>query len=428
MRQRFTAKYYAYLFVFALCAGLAAATRAPEPLLAGAPLFIALVVGLFPRTAPRVTVGRDPGSTQLFEGAPVSVGFSLHSTTSLSLVEAVYVLPSDAVLTEGTNTVVTSLAAGHRKQFAFTFRLPSRRVLGTGDLVIRITDRTGFTTWEQRLRYGERRNVFPAPEVIRTVLRPANTRVFAGTYPSPITGEGIEFADVRPFAFGDETARINWSALARTGEPYVNDFVTERNTDVVLLLDVFADPGARGGSLLDYEARAAATVAEHYLRDKNRVGLVQLGYYLKYLLPAPGRRAWYRILSTLSEMRTAAGYVSHDIGHIPPRVLPPQALVMAFTGLVDDRFAEALVDLKARGFDVAVVQISPVALVCGGGECAVQETAEINAAVTLWRLQEERRLASLKDAGVGIARWNVEEPFVQVIRDLDALRRARRRI
>ena len=45
---------------------------------------------------------------------------------------------------------------------------------------------------------------------------------------------------------------------------------------------------------------------------------------------------------------------------IPRRVLPPQALVIALTPLLDQRTITALLDLRARGFDLAVVDVSPI--------------------------------------------------------------------
>ena len=45
-------------------------------------------------------------------------------------------------------------------------------------------------------------------------------------------GEGIEFADMRPFAPGDPLKRVNWRASARRGELWVNESHPERNTDV----------------------------------------------------------------------------------------------------------------------------------------------------------------------------------------------------
>ena len=48
------------------------------------------------------------------------------------------------------------------------------------------------------------------------------------------------------------------------------------------------------------------------------------------------------------------------------RTLPPQALVIGLTALLDERSAGALLDLRARGFDVAVVEISPLPYVSAG--------------------------------------------------------------
>ena len=45
---------------------------------------------------------------------------------------------------------------------------------------------------------------------------------------------------------------------------------------------------------------------------------------------------------------------------IPARTLPPKALVLALTPLLDERAVGALLDLRARGFDLAVVDVSPV--------------------------------------------------------------------
>ena len=41
-------------------------------------------------------------------------------------------------------------------------------------------------------------------------------------------------------------------------------------------------------------------------------------------------------------------------------MLPPQALVLAVSPLIDDRSVTALLDLRARGHDLAVIEVSPV--------------------------------------------------------------------
>ena len=52
--------------------------------------------------------------------------------------------------------------------------------------------------------------------------------------------------------------------------------------------------------------------------------------------------------------------------------MPPKALVVALTPLLDDRVVRALLDLRGRGFDLVVLEISPLPFVEGpaheGGE------------------------------------------------------------
>ena len=48
-----------------------------------------------------------------------------------------------------------------------------------------------------------------------------------------------------------------------------------------------------------------------------------------------------------------------DVGLIPARILAPNALVVALTPLVDPRFVTMLEDLRARRFDLVVVEVDP---------------------------------------------------------------------
>jgi len=84
---------------------------------------------------------------------------------------------------------------------------------------------------------------------------------------------------------------------------------------------------------------------------------------------------------------------------IPARILPPKALVIALTPLVDPRFVKTLQNLRARGFDLVVVEIDPVGLV----EPGRKELERL--AYRLWLLDRQVLRSRLERLGVGIARW-----------------------
>ena len=172
---------------------------------------------------------------------------------------------------------------------------------------------------------------YPRPEALRNLLRPAETQLYSGDELARRKGEGTEFADLRPFAYGDRMRRINWRASARRGELWVNEQHPERNMDVVLFLDSFADVRRGSASSLDFAVRAAATLAGRYIRRRDRVGLVSFGGYVRWLAPGSGMAQAYRIVDALLDTEITLSYAWKAIDVVPARTLPPQALVIALT-------------------------------------------------------------------------------------------------
>ena len=81
----------------------------------------------------------------------------------------------------------------------------------------------------------------PRPRRPAGAGHPAETQVSTGSHVAPQRGDGIEFAELRPFLPGDRPRSINWRATARRGGLMVNQRHPERATDVVLFLDSFLD-------------------------------------------------------------------------------------------------------------------------------------------------------------------------------------------
>ncbi len=69
--------------------------------------------------------------------------------------------------------------------------------------------------------------------------------------------------------------------------------------------------------------------------------------------------------------------------------------MIGLTALLDERSAGALLDLRARGFDVAVVEISPLPYVQPGRSRAAR------LAFRLWKLRREALRDEYLAAGVG---------------------------
>jgi uncharacterized protein (DUF58 family) len=255
---------------------------------------------------------------------------------------------------------------------------------------------------------------------VRTLLRPSETQVFSGNHVARQKAEGIEFADIRQFVAGDRVRHVNWRATARRGELWVNEHHAERNADVVIFLDVFAEARRGERSTLDPALRAAASLAARYLRQRDRVGFVSFGGMLNWLVPATGARQLYRIVDAMLDTQIILSHAWQDLVVVPRRTLPPQALVVALTPLLDDRAATALLDLRARGFDLVVIEISPLALV-------VRKQGEIgDIAHRLWRLRRDAVRGRFERAGVPVAVWDDDSSLTVAMEEVEAFRRQAR--
>jgi uncharacterized protein (DUF58 family) len=286
-----------------------------------------------------------------------------------------------------------------------------------GDLRLRARDRLGLLVWEDRLDRTTLLRVYPAPQALQRIVQPVATQPSTGNEVAREKAQGLEFADLREFASGDRVRSINWRASARRDRLIVNDRHPERNADVILFLDTFEEARTGGRSTLDLAVRATSTLATRYLERRDRVGLVSFGGVLRWLTPAMGMAQRYRIVDALLESEIVFNYAWKDVSVIPARTLPAQALVLAITPLLDERAVEALADLRARGYDLAIVEVSPVAFAQPGPS----ETDRL--AHRLWLLRREELRARYQRIGVAVATWDDERPLEVSLEGVRAFRR-----
>jgi uncharacterized protein (DUF58 family) len=180
--------------------------------------------------------------------------------------------------------------------------------------------------------------------------------------------------------------RVNWRASLRLHDLYVNEFQQERNADVVLMLDTLANVGTPSLNTLDLCVRAAASLAWAYIRRKDRVGLITYGGAFRWLKPGIGRAHFQAVLDQLLEAEVIFSYVARDLALVPKRILPPQALIIALSPLLDDRFVKALEDLLARTFGVTLLTVSPVAIT----RAVLAPSPVTDTACRLWTLERVR--------------------------------------
>jgi uncharacterized protein (DUF58 family) len=391
----------------------------PELVVFGAPFALVLAVGLASAREPRLALTARLGNERALEGDEVTLELEVRAGAApVERAEFLVALPDGIAVAEGDNPFAVRLDAHEQRELELKLRCERWGAYLLGQVLVRAHDRFGLVSWDTELEQQLPLKVFPHGEVLRHLLRPFETQVFAGNQVSRQKGEGIEFADIRPFAPGDRIRRINWRASARRRELWVNELHAERNADVIIFLDTFAEAvGRRGGTTLDLAVRAAASLASGYLRHKDRVGFVSFGGILNWLLPGTGVTQLYRMVDSLLDTEIILNWAWKDIDVIPARTLPPKALVVALTPLLDERSARALLDLRARGFDLAVVEVSPVPFTEPG------RTEEERLSYRIWRLKRDALRARYEESGVAVALWTDEVPFAASLEEVREYRR-----
>jgi uncharacterized protein (DUF58 family) len=147
------------------------------------------------------------------------------------------------------------------------------------------------------------------------------------------------------------------------------------------------------------------------------VGLVAFGGVLNWLTVSSGVVQLYRVLDSLLDAEIFLSYAWKNIDILPVRTLPPYALVIALSPLLDERSVRALVDLRARGFDLAVVDISPVPFV-EQGQGSLDDLA-----YRLWILRREALRSSYLRLGVPVAEWRKDTPLQAALEEVRTFRR-----
>ena len=155
---------------------------------------------------------------------------------------------------------------------------PQRGVYGFGSLFLRVEGPMGLALRPIKFQAAEEVKVYPPFQPLRhadlaTYRRVANRW---GIRSTKWKGEGREFESLREYVEGDDPRKIHWKATARLGRPIVQEYQTEKNQIVMILLDVGRLMGAvsEGKTKLDHAIEAAVHLAHTALKGGDQAGIL----------------------------------------------------------------------------------------------------------------------------------------------------------
>ena len=124
---------------------------------------------------------------------------------------------------------------------------------------------------------------------------------------SPLRGRGMEYAESREYAIGDDARHIDWRLTARSGRPHTKLFQAERERLTLLVADTA--PSLYFGTRTRFKsvqaARAGAIATWAALRDGDRLAALRGSRREAPIPPAGGPRGALRVLDALVRWYTA---------------------------------------------------------------------------------------------------------------------------
>lgn len=259
--------------------------------------------------------------------------------------------------------------------------------------------------------------VVPNPEVFDASAPAPHPRGLVGLHRSVRPGDGVEFAAIRPFQWGDRLKRIHWARSMRSGELYVTSSHADQDTHVAIVVDAHYDLGHSGGvdgapSTLDHTVRAAAAISEHFLQHGDRVSMQILSSRTAARVrTGSGRRHQRRILETLAQVQPGAELETDP--RLLRRGVGAGSLVVFISALVSPDVLSQAASLSKSGLSVIVIDALVEDVAPPGERDAVGDLS--------WRIrmvEREREVRQIRHQGVPVVPWAGPGSLDAVLRSL----------
>lgn len=183
--------------------------------------------------------------------------------------------------------------------------------------------------------------------------------LITGNYHSIFKGQGIEFSESREYRIGDDIRSIDWKITARLNEPYIKEFIEERDLHVYFALDLSGSSSF--GNNISKRKKALEIVASLMfaaMKNNDNVGLFLFTDTIEQFIPArKGRKHVLKAISTLVRFQPES--TTTDLGgslSYISKVIKKRSIVFVISDFFDTDFVQPLKLLKNK-HDVIALRI-----------------------------------------------------------------------
>jgi len=414
-----TRKGWFYLAVAIVSGLLGLATRSVFLLALCAFLLTALAVLVFFTRLHKVVSARLISSEKIFEDGEVEVKLNIvNKGRRTGFLEIRDKLPRQLEITKGTNYLIVDLKPDEALSMAYTIRAPIRGIFEVGPVTMRAQD--PFTVFYKELKLDviDDLTVFPLVFDIKDIpIRSRAPKLYPGASKVKQPGPGSEFFLIRDYSPGDPFKSINWKAYAKTGKLLVNEKEREAVSDIMIIIDArdISGVGTDGKNALLYSTRAAATLANFFLKRRDSVGLVIYGEKLLMIKQGQGQKQLFEILTALANAEAKGNLPLKGVIDVGAPYFPKRSPVIVITSMDEDpTMTKAVSELRTLSFDVSVISPNSIEFELLA-RSRIEPGIERAVPYDVLRLEREIMIQDLRGYGARVIDWDPKIPLVAAL-------------
>jgi uncharacterized protein (DUF58 family) len=329
-------------------------------------------------------------------------------------------LPREMDVIRGSNYTFLNLNPNEEARIRYTLKCPVKGVYHLGPIQVRSHDPFNMFFTELEAEFDTTLTVFPQTrEVKELYIKSRQPKIYPGEMRVKMPGPGYEFFAIRDYIPGDPFKNINWKAYASTGRLLVNEHERESVSDITLVFD--SRGVSRYGMISDnanlYGARAAATLANFFLKRRDTVQLVIYSDKVQTVKKGSGQKQLFEILTSLAGADPKGDIPLSGIVEVALPYMPRQSPVIIISSLDEDEtLRKAISTMRVLEFDVTIISPSSLDFELMAQEHNKDLVKKVDPiSYDVIKLEREITMNELRGYGVRVVDWKPEMPLIQVL-------------
>ncbi|MGA1822548.1 MAG: DUF58 domain-containing protein [Thermoplasmatota archaeon] len=380
--------------------------------------FVYTTVSMFANTSTRLTADREMSHEKIFEDGSVKVELRiLNQGGKTGFLEVRDKLPKVIQLKEGTNYTYLNLNPKGATRLKYQIKCPLKGQFKIGPITLRTHDPFNMFYKEKTVAFESDLTVYPQVRDVKELyIKSKQPKMYPGEMKVKMPGPGSEFFAIRDYMPGDPFKDINWKAYASTGKLLVNEHERLSVSDVTIVFDSRTPSkyGMDSDNANLYGARAAATMANFFLKRRDSVQMVLYSDKVLTIKKGTGQKQLFELLTALAGAEAKGDIPLSGIVEVAIPYMPRHSPVIVISNLEeDDSIRKAVSMMRMLEFDVTVISPNSIEFEIMAKQKKGEKVDSV--AYDILRLEREIMIQELRGYGVRVVDWKPATPLTQIL-------------